>query len=38
MNIKLPAQDHPFSFVIVAGTMLGIAMVMFIYFKLKKWM
>ena len=38
MNIKLPIQDHPFSFFIVAGAMLGIAMVMFIYFKIKKWM
>jgi magnesium transporter len=38
MNIKLPIQDHPNSFMIVAGTMLSIALIMFIYFKLKKWM
>jgi magnesium transporter len=38
MNIKLPIQDHPFSFIIVAGVMLGIAVVMFVYFKMRKWM
>ncbi len=38
MNIKLPVQDHPYSFVIVASSMLGIALTMFVYFKIKKWM
>ncbi|MCK9219261.1 MAG: magnesium transporter CorA family protein [Bacteroidales bacterium] len=38
MNIKLPIQDHPFSFAIVAGSMLFIALGMFIYFKIKKWL
>ena len=38
MNIKLPIQDHPFSFIIVAGVMFGIAVVMFVYFKMRKWM
>ncbi|MEI7724388.1 MAG: magnesium transporter CorA family protein [Bacteroidota bacterium] len=38
MNIKLPIQDHAYSFAIVAGVMFGIAVVMFVYFKMKKWM
>ncbi len=38
MNIKLPMQDHPFSFAIVAGAMVTIAVLMFVYFKIKKWM
>jgi magnesium transporter len=38
MNIKLPIQDHAYSFVIVSAVMAGIAVVMFVYFKLKKWM
>ncbi|MEI6433774.1 MAG: magnesium transporter CorA family protein [Bacteroidota bacterium] len=38
MNIKLPMQDHPFSFAIVAGAMVSIAVLMFVYFKIKKWM
>jgi len=38
MNIKLPIQDHPESFLIVAGVMIGIALLMLIYFKLRKWM
>ena len=38
MNIKLPIQEHPFSFVIVAGIMFLIAAVMFIYFKFRKWL
>jgi magnesium transporter len=38
MNIKLPIQDHPFSFIIVAGVMMMIAGGMFIYFKMRKWL
>ncbi|MCX6277504.1 MAG: magnesium transporter CorA family protein [Bacteroidetes bacterium] len=38
MNIKLPMQDHPFSFAFVAGAMVSIAVLMFVYFKIKKWM
>ncbi len=38
MNIKLPVQDHPQSFLIVSGAMLAIAITMMVYFKLKKWM
>jgi magnesium transporter len=38
MNIKLPVQDHPYSFFIVATSMLVIALMMFVYFKIKKWM
>jgi len=38
MNIKLPVQDHPHSFFLVAGVMILIAMGMFIYFKMRKWL
>jgi magnesium transporter len=38
MNIKLPFQEHPFSFLIVSGSMSSIAVMMFVYFKIKKWM
>ncbi len=38
MNIKLPIQEHPFSFIIVASGMIVIALGMFIYFKLKRWL
>ncbi len=38
MNIKLPIQNHPGSFLIVSGIMIGIALFMLIYFKLRKWM
>jgi len=38
MNIKLPIQDHPFSFFIVAGGMFLIAVGMFVYFKIKRWL
>jgi magnesium transporter len=38
MNIKLPIQEHPDSFIIVSGAMLAIAVGMVIYFRLRKWM
>lgn len=38
MNIKLPIQEHPSSFLIIALIMLGIALTMLVYFKLRKWM
>jgi len=38
MNIKLPVQDHPYSFFLISGTMLGIAILMIIYFRMKRWM
>jgi len=38
MNIKLPIQDHPASFVIVSACMVAIAILMLIYFKIRKWM
>jgi magnesium transporter len=38
MNIKLPIQDHPSSFIIVSMVMAGIAVSMFVYFKIRKWM
>jgi magnesium transporter len=38
MNINLPMQNHPFSFYIVGGSMVAIAISMIVYFKIKKWM
>jgi magnesium transporter len=38
MNIKLPIQEHPQSFAIVAGSMVIIAVGMVIYFKIRRWM
>jgi magnesium transporter len=38
MNIPLPFQTHAYAFAIVALSMVGIAVVMFVYFKVKKWM
>ena len=38
MNIKLPIQDHPESFVIVTGVMVIIALFMIVYFKIRRWM
>jgi magnesium transporter len=38
MNIKLPFQDNPVSFIMVSVVMLGIALAMIIYFKIRKWM
>lgn len=38
MNIKLPIQDRPGSFMIVSGVMVAIAIFMLIYFKVRKWM
>lgn len=38
MNIELPIQHHPFSFTMVAGVMILIALGMFIYFKMRKWL
>lgn len=38
MNIDLPIQHHPESFLIVASVMLMIAVGMIIYFKIRKWM
>jgi len=38
MNIKLPIQDHPYSFIIVAAVMLTIAFGMLLYFKRRRWM
>ncbi len=38
MNIKLPFQEHAYSFVIVSMSMGGIALGMFVYFKIKRWM
>jgi magnesium transporter len=38
MNIKLPIQEHPASFIIVATVMVAIALGMLIYFKIRKWM
>lgn len=38
MNIKLPIQEHPYSFIIVSLGMIVIALGMFIYFKLKRWL
>jgi len=38
MNIRLPIQDHPSSFIIIAIIMLGIAITMLIYFRIRKWM
>ncbi len=38
MNIKLPVQDHPYSFFIVSVTMGAIAIAMIIYFKIRRWM
>ena len=38
MNIELPIQNHPESFLIVTGVMTAIAIFMIVYFKLRKWM
>ncbi|MEI6899784.1 MAG: magnesium transporter CorA family protein [Bacteroidota bacterium] len=38
MNIKLPIQEHPQSFIIVAGSMVFIAIGMVVYFKIRRWM
>lgn len=38
MNIPLPIQSHPYSFILVAGVMVIIAIGMFLYFKKRKWM
>ena len=38
MNIALPIQNHPASFLIISGIMLLIALAMIIYFKLRRWM
>jgi magnesium transporter len=38
MNIHLPIQEHPHSFMIVSGLMVLIAIGMIIYFKFKKWL
>jgi magnesium transporter len=38
MNIKLPMQDHPQSFLIVGLGMGVIAVGMVVYFKMRKWM
>lgn len=38
MNITLPFQNHPFSFGLVGIAMLAIAVLMVIYFRIKKWM
>ena len=38
MNIQLPIQDHPSSFIIISVVMLAIAVTMLIYFKIRKWM
>ena len=38
MNIKLPIQEHPQSFLIIAGSMISIAIGMVVYFKIRRWM
>jgi magnesium transporter len=38
MNIKLPVQDHPFSFAIVTGAMIFVALSMIVYFRFRKWL
>jgi magnesium transporter len=38
MNIGLPFQNHPASFLIVTGVMVFIAVFMIAYFKLRRWM
>ncbi|MEI6682335.1 MAG: magnesium transporter CorA family protein [Bacteroidota bacterium] len=38
MNMKLPIQDHPMAFLLVTVGMFGIAVVVFIYFKIRRWM
>jgi magnesium transporter len=38
MNIDLPIQKHPDSFLIVSGVMVVIAIAMIIYFRARKWM
>jgi magnesium transporter len=38
MNIKLPIQEHPQSFIIIAGSMVTIVVGMLIYFKIRRWM
>jgi magnesium transporter len=38
MKINLPIQNHEGSFLIVFGIMLVIAVFVFIYFRIRRWM
>ena len=38
MNIKLPIQEDPLSFIIIGGIMVAIALGMLLYFRIRKWM
>lgn len=38
MNVKLPIQDHPYSFFFVSGGMLCVAILMILFFRYKRWM
>jgi len=38
MNMKLPIQDHPLAFLLVTAGMFGIAVAVFIYFRIRRWM
>lgn len=38
MNIKLPIQEEPLSFIIIGGIMVAIALGMLLYFRIRKWM
>ncbi|MDO9512237.1 MAG: magnesium transporter CorA family protein [Bacteroidales bacterium] len=38
MNIFLPLQAHPYAFIYVIMTMVGIALLMLVFFKRKRWM
>ncbi len=38
MNLKLPVQEHPYSFYIISAIMAGIALLMVVYFRMRRWM
>jgi magnesium transporter len=38
MNVNLPIQNHPYSFMIISVIMLAIAFGMIIFFKVKRWL
>jgi magnesium transporter len=38
MNIRLPFEGHPHSFMVISMLMVAIAVIMLVYFKAKKWM
>ena len=38
MNVKLPFMNHPLAFPVISGVMVLIAVIMFVFFRWKRWM